>query len=60
MNMRRNLRFLLIGRSALPTGLLIFPRIGFSEYLSPPCGVAQCALGDGRGESGLTATSSPR
>jgi len=29
--MRRNLRFLLIGRSASPTGLLIFPRIGFSE-----------------------------
>ncbi len=69
MNMRRNLRFLLrasaarmgltecIGRSALPTGLLIVPRIGFSECLSPPCGVTLCALGDGRSESGLIATS---
>jgi hypothetical protein len=71
MNMRRNLRFLLrasatrmgltdcIGQSALPTGLLIFPRIGFSECLSPPCGVTLCELGDGRSASGLTATSSP-
>jgi hypothetical protein len=29
--MRRNLRFLLIDRAAAPPGLLIFPRMGFSE-----------------------------
>jgi len=32
--MRRNLRFLLIGRSLTATGLLIFPRFGFTEYFS--------------------------
>jgi hypothetical protein len=29
--MRRNLRFLLIDRAAEPPGLLIFPRLRFSE-----------------------------
>jgi hypothetical protein len=32
--MRRNLRFLLIDRAALPPGLLIFPRMGFSQSFS--------------------------